>query len=76
MGMYLKVVPALIEMLEDENAMVRRTAVDVLGSVRSADSMDAIQGMLDDESLRVRETAAKILEQANTLPIGLNAEQD
>ena len=76
MGMHLKVVPTLIEMLEDEDDMVRRTAVDVLGSVRSADSMDAIQGMLDDESLRVRETAVKILEQANTLPVGLNAEQD
>ena len=75
MGMHLKVVPALIEMLADDDAMVRRTAVEVLGSIRSADSMRAIQGMIDDESLRVRETAAKILEQAKTLPVGPNAEQ-
>ena len=62
LGLQTKVFPALAAMLADEDAMVRRTAAEVLGHVVTAESFEALLAMRSDPSPRVREAADAAIE--------------
>ena len=48
---------ALLKRLEDEDAVVRRSAVEVLAKIPTPEVLQALYGMLDDSSPRVRHEA-------------------
>jgi hypothetical protein len=66
LNVHEEVVDALIRQLEDEDGMVRRTAVEILGRITTAESLQALQGMLDDPSPRVREEAERGIQNIRT----------
>ena len=55
------VIDDLIDMLGDPAALVRRTAVDVLASVRSEKVVRALKNLVNDPSPRVREAVARAM---------------
>jgi len=61
-GLHLQIEPAVIAMLDDEDALVRQIAVETLGRHRTEEALLAITRMFDDPSQRVREKASKALE--------------
>ena len=61
MGMQQSVVPALLAMLEDNDNLVRRTALEVLQGVSVPEVLQAVRSLTDDPSPRVRETASRTL---------------
>lgn len=62
LGLHVKLIPYLLEMLDDEDAIVRRTAVEALSDVPSADVRESLGRMLADPSPRVREAAERAIE--------------
>ncbi len=54
MDVQTEVVSALLVMLQDKDAMVRRVAVEVLGTVPTGQSIDALSELIEDSSPRVR----------------------
>ena len=54
---------ALIRQLDDEDSVVRRTAIEVLGHIPRSDSIAALRRMLEDASARVRDQAELSLQQ-------------
>jgi len=63
MGLQARVFPALAAMPTDDDAMIRRTAVETLGHIATAESYDALLNLRDDPSPRVREAANAAIEQ-------------
>ena len=61
LGLHADLVPTLLAMLDDTDPMVRRSTLEVLSDVRTAEAVEGICRHLEDESPRVRETARKIL---------------
>ncbi len=59
LGMHGEIVPALLAMLEDEDPLVRRTAIEVLAEVPSGEAIKALADHLNDPSPRVRDAAAR-----------------
>jgi len=76
MGLHLKVVPALLGMLDDEDALVRRTGVEVLGDVPSSESLTALTRLMDDSSPRVREEVARSLDKLSKADFSTSVEQE
>lgn len=64
-GMASDVAPALLVMLDDDDPLVRRTAVEVLADVPMVEIQEVLIDRLKDESPRVRDAAKKSLEQWN-----------
>jgi hypothetical protein len=62
MGLHIKAIATFIEMLEDDDAMIRRTAVEILATISTDESANALRSVLDDSSARVREAARSALE--------------
>jgi hypothetical protein len=62
MGLHLAAISTFIEMLEDGDAMIRRTAVEILATIPTEESAHALRLVLDDSSARVREAARSALE--------------
>lgn len=65
MGLHAKAIGSFVRMLADDDAMIRRTAVEVLADIRTKDSVKALKLALEDTSSRVRDAAKKALEQMN-----------
>lgn len=63
LNVHEQVVDALIRQLDDEDSMVRRTAVEILGKIPTFEVLQALQNMQDDPSLRVREEAERGVQQ-------------
>jgi hypothetical protein len=63
MGMHAEVVPALVALIEDSDTLVRRTAAEVLGTIRTPETCEALQRLLNDSSPRVRAIAATALKE-------------
>ena len=59
-----KIVPVLVELLHDENGIVRLDAVEALGKLGSAakPTMPVIAESTKDDEVRVREVAGQALE--------------
>ena len=55
------IAPAVIPLLRDKDAEIRRLAVEVLGENRDRDSVSALRDVLSDRDPRVREAAATAL---------------
>lgn len=55
------IAPAVIPLLRDKDAEIRRLAVEVLGENRDRDSVRALRDVLSDRDPRVREAAATAL---------------
>ena len=62
-----KMIEAFVAMLEDSDSMVRRTGVEILGTVGNQDAENALRNIADDPSPRVREAVVKSLEQIRVL---------
>jgi hypothetical protein len=62
LGLQDRVLPALVALLNDNDAYVRRVAAEILGSVAHLDAAHALQNALTDVSQRVREAAARSLQ--------------
>lgn len=54
-----KAIPEIIQLVEDESAMVRSCAVGALGFLRATDATQAIQKCLDDPNIEVKKSAIK-----------------
>lgn len=67
MGMQLKVLDALLLMIADSDALVRRTVVEVLGTTPAAVALETLSEALNDPSPRVREAASRSLLQLRSL---------
>ena len=65
MDMAAELQETLIELLQDEDHMVRQEAVHLLGTQNNATARKAIEQALEDSSLMVREVAAAALEELN-----------
>jgi len=63
MNMHHEVASALLVMARDSDNLVRRTAAEVLGKVRSREAVEILLEMAGDNSPRVRETAAAALDE-------------
>ena len=61
LGMHAELVPALIALLADTNPVVRRTGINSLATIRTAETIEALSGMLKDENERVRDEAVRVL---------------
>lgn len=64
-GLAGEVAPALLVMLDDDDALVRRTAVEVLADVGVVEIQEVLIDRLKDDSPRVRDAAKKSLERWN-----------
>lgn len=73
LGLHTRVVPSLIEMLEDSDPLVRRTAVEVLGTIASDQIVESLERHRNDSSPRVREAVDKVLEQIRRHELGETA---
>ena len=62
-GVQKQVAGTLIELLQDEDAVVRRTAIEILGTVPAPEVLQALQPALDDPSPRVRAAAEHSVQQ-------------
>jgi hypothetical protein len=62
MGLHFEAIATFIEMLKDDDAMIRRTAVEILATIPTDESASALRLVLDDSSARVREAARSALE--------------
>jgi HEAT repeat protein len=54
-----RAIPEIIQLVEDESAMVRSCAVGALGFLRATDAIKAIQKCLDDPNIEVKKSAIK-----------------
>lgn len=54
--------PSLTHLLENESALIRGEAINVLGIIGSIEAIDLVRRMLDDPSPQVREMAELVLE--------------
>jgi HEAT repeat protein len=61
MGLQEQVLPSLMAMLEDGEALVRRTGVEVLAEVTNMAVVEVLENLKDDPSKRVRDTAEQSL---------------
>ncbi|MCA9116769.1 MAG: HEAT repeat domain-containing protein [Planctomycetaceae bacterium] len=61
MGLAPYIVPALMRMLEDNDGMVRRIAVEVLGSLPDGQGIRLVEPLLDDDSPRVRDAVEELI---------------
>lgn len=78
LGLQELVAEALVQMTQDGDALVRRTAAEVLGSVSLAASGRPLAALLEDPSPRVREAARNSLQKLQgttpSFPAGSEAE--
>ncbi|HVV99383.1 MAG TPA: HEAT repeat domain-containing protein [Planctomycetaceae bacterium] len=63
MGLQLQVADTIVRLVEDPDALIRRTAVEILSTIPTPESFQALERMLEDPSVRVREEAARSLQQ-------------
>lgn len=61
LNLYLDVVPALLNLLDDKDVNIRRAAAGVLGHVPETSVVRGLHALLSDENAQVRETAAEAL---------------
>ncbi len=61
MGLVRDVVPAILEMLDDTDPLIRRVGIQVLADVPSQSVRSAVEPFLDDPSARVRDAAKQTL---------------
>jgi hypothetical protein len=61
MGLQEQVLPSLMAMLEDGEALVRRTGVEVLAEVTNMAVVEVLENLKDDPSKRVRDIAEQSL---------------
>lgn len=54
-----KAIPKIVELTEDESAMVRSCAVGALGFLRASEAKSAIQKCIDDPNIEVKKSAIK-----------------
>ena len=54
-----KAIPKMIQLTQDESAMVRSCAVGALGFLRADEALTAIQKCLDDANIEVKKSAIK-----------------
>ncbi len=62
-GWHVQVAPALLAMLQDPDVLIRRTIIEVLGHVRTSETIAALVALKDDPSERIRETVKQALVQ-------------
>lgn len=55
----MKAIPRIIQLTEDESAMVRSCAVGALGFLKAKEASSAIQKCLDDSNIEVKKSAIK-----------------
>lgn len=60
-GWQSRVYPTLLEMLKDEDTLIRRTTVEILEHVPSAKTIAALVALKDDPSERVRDSVEQAL---------------
>lgn len=65
MGLQQQVLIALLTMAQDSDTLVRRTALEVLGSIPTRQVASVLNEHLNDSSPRVREAAARSLQQVH-----------
>lgn len=63
LGLHTKVFYSLSMMLSDDDAMIRRTAAEILGHVVTTESYEVLLSVRDDPSPRVREAANTAIDQ-------------
>ena len=63
MNLHVDVADALLAMARDSDSLVRRTAAEVLGHVRSREAIEMLLELASDGSPRVRESAAAALDE-------------
>ncbi|WP_197532507.1 HEAT repeat domain-containing protein [Symmachiella macrocystis] len=68
MGLQEPLSETFIQLLEDDDVLVRRTATEVVGQIPGEQSLTALQGMLDDSNPRIREIAQQGIERLQTTP--------
>ncbi len=78
MGLQEPLLQTFIALLEDEDVLIRRTAVEAVAEVPGVESAQALQELRDDPSPRIQELAAKGLlkmqaEASETSPNSLNS---
>ena len=61
MGLHLQVLPAFIALLQDEDDMVRRVVVEILGHVANPEVVSSLEAIISDPNPRVREIAEQSL---------------
>ncbi len=74
MGLQRLVLPGLLAILEDSDAHVRRTGVELLENVRDPLVVRAMTLLADDPSPRVRDAAARVLRNMQNETSGTSAE--
>ena len=67
MNLELQVCDALVEMLYDSDAVVRRSIAEILGNVPVQSVISALTLLLEDSNIRVRETAQESLDRIDAL---------
>lgn len=60
-GWHIHVLPALLDLLKDDDALIRRTTVEVLGKVPGPEALAALVAMQSDPHPRVREAVEEAL---------------
>jgi hypothetical protein len=60
-GWHINILPALLGILQDEDALIRRTAIEVLGHIPAPESIASLVALKNDPSERVRETVEQAL---------------
>lgn len=60
-GWQQKVLPAVLDMLKDDDTLIRRTTVEILEHAPTAKTIAALVALKDDPSERVRETVEQTL---------------
>ncbi|MCG6154483.1 HEAT repeat domain-containing protein [Rubinisphaera margarita] len=61
MQLHTEVTPALLELLQDNDTIVKRVVAEILGDIPTRQVAGRLQELLDDSSPRVREAAAASL---------------
>ncbi len=62
-GWHALVLPALMQLLKDEDALIRRTTIEVLGQIPGPEILAALVSMQNDPHPRVRDAAEEALAQ-------------
>ena len=65
-GWHFQIFPSLLALINDEDTLIRRATIEVLGHIPAPESIAALVALKDDSSQRVRETVELVL--ANIAP--------